>query len=152
MKKIFSIFLVFSALLVVLTGCGKKETLDMSLEDILAKVYEGFGEDELPSLNNTQITKDNMAYYLGVDTIDFKEGLASEPIMSSIAHSVVVLRVADGVDIEKAKQEIRDNVNPAKWLCVEAEKVIVDNNDDVIILIMASNDTADKILNNFKNL
>ncbi len=152
MKKVFSIFLVASVLLVVLTGCGKQETLDMSLEDIITKVYEGFGEDELPSLANTEITKDNMAYYLGVDTIDFKEGLASEPIMSSIAHSVVVLRVADGVDIEKAKQEIRDNVNPAKWLCVEAEKVIVDNNDDVIILIMASNDTADKILNNFKNL
>lgn len=152
MKKIFSIFLVFSALLVVLTGCGKKETLDMSLEDILTKVYEGFGEDELPSLNNTQITKDNMAYYLGVDTIDFKEAIASEPLISSIAHSVVVLRVADGVDIEQAKQEIKDNVNPAKWVCVEAEKVIVDSNDDVIILIMASNDTADKILNNFKNL
>ena len=152
MKKIFSIFLVFSALLVVLTGCGKKETLDMSLEDILTKVYEGFGEDELPSLNNTQITKDNMAYYLGVDTIDFKEAIASEPLISSIAHSVVVLRVADGVDIEQAKQEIKDNVNPRKWVCVEAEKVIVDSNDDVIILIMASNDTADKILNNFKNL
>ena len=152
MKKIFSIFLVFSALLVVLTGCGKKETLDMSLKYILAKVYEGFGEDELPSLNNTQITKDNMAYYLGVDTIDFKEAIASEPLISSIAHSVVVLRVADGVDIEQAKQEIKDNVNPAKWVCVEAEKVIVDSNDDVIILIMASNDTADKILNNFKNL
>ena len=73
MKKVFSIFLVASVLLVVLTGCGKQETLDMSLEDIITKVYEGFGEDELPSLANTEITKDNMAYYLGVDTIDFKE-------------------------------------------------------------------------------
>ena len=152
MKKIFSIFLLASVLLVVLTGCGAPKTLDMSLEDVITKVYEGFGEDELPNVANTEITKDNMAYYLGVDTIDFKEGIASEPLIGSIAHSVVVLRVADGVDIEKAKQEIKDNVNPAKWICVEAEKVIVDSKDDVIILIMTANDTADKILNNFKNL
>ncbi len=152
MKKVFSTFLFIALMIVTLTGCENQKTLDMSLEDVITNVYEGFNEDELPALTNTEVTEENEEYYLGTDAIDFKEAIASEPMMSSIAFSVVVLRVGDNVDIEEAKEQIKENANPAKWVCVEAEKVIVDSKDDVIILIMTSEDTADKILNNFKNL
>ena len=86
-------------------------------------------------------------------SLDFEEGIASEPEMSSIAHSVVVVRVKDGVDIEKTKQEIKEKVDPAKWICVQASSVIVESKDNVIILIMLdNNDIATKMQETFKNL
>ena len=40
------------------------------------------------------------------------------------------------LDVEKTKEEIKEKVNPAKWICVEASSVIVESKGNVIILIM----------------
>ena len=73
--------------------------------------------------------------------------------MSSKAHSVVVVKVKDGVDVEKTKEEIKEKVNPAKWICVEASSVIVESKGNVIILIMLDDSNiATKMQESFKNL
>ena len=33
-------------------------------------------------------------------------------------------------DIEEAKNKIKESVNPAKWICTEAEKVYVESNNN----------------------
>ncbi|WP_052466524.1 hypothetical protein [Beduini massiliensis] len=156
LKKILIVCL--SLMLIVLTGCSGKpsstENLnDLSLEQIMEKVYAGIKEDQLPGLMNTPLSQENLNYALGLDALDFKEGLVSEPMMSSIAHSVVIVRVNDGVDVEKTKADIEANIDPRKWICVEVNEkdVIVDSKDNVIILIMV-NDLAKDIHNNFKKL
>lgn len=150
MKKIFAVFACIGLLLI--TGCDKKEeNLTYTPTEIIEKVYVGL-EDNLPMLTNIEITDENLSYYLGVESLDYKEAVASEPMMSSIAHSIVVVRMNEGADIEKAKQEIKKNVDPRKWVCVEAESVIVENKGDIIILIMSKNETAEKIKTNFENL
>lgn len=151
MKKLFSLCLMVGLCLVVLIGCGKVETLDMELTEVLDKVYAGVEED-MPKVMNMEITDENIAYYLGVESLDYKEGIASEAMNSSIPHSVVVVRVNDGVDIEQIKQEIKEKANPRKWICVEAESVIVESKGDVIILIMTNTDLAEKVQTNFNNL
>ncbi len=151
MKKLFSLCLMIGLCLVVLTGCGKVETLDMKLTEVLDKVYAGVEED-MPKVMNMEITDENIAYYLGIESLDYKEGIASEAMNSSIPHSVVVVRVNDGVDIEQIKQEIKEKANPRKWICVEAESVIVESKGDVIILIMTNTDLAEKVQTNFNNL
>ena len=150
MKKILTYGLLFLVGLLLITGCGEKE-LDLTVNEVIDKVMEGL-EDNSPMVSNTEVTKENMEYYLGTDTIDIEEGIASEPVMSSIAHSVVVIKVADGTDINAVKEKIKENVNPQKWVCVEAEKVIVENKGNIIILIMSNNDLATKIQENFNNL
>ena len=150
MKKILTYGLLFLGGLLLITGCGEKE-LDLTVNEVIDKVMEGL-EDNSPMVSNTEVTKENMEYYLGTDTIDIEEGIASEPVMSSIAHSVVVIKVADGTDINAVKEKIKENVNPQKWVCVEAEKVIVENKGNIIILIMSNNDLAKKIQENFNNL
>lgn len=150
MKKILTYGLLFLGGLLLITGCGEKE-LDLTVNEVIDKVMEGL-EDNSPMVSNTEVTKENMEYYLGTDTIDIEEGIASEPVMSSIAHSVVVIKVADGTDINAVKEKIKENVNPQKWVCVEAEKVIVENKGNIIILIMSNNDLATKIQENFNNL
>lgn len=135
-----------------LTGCKEKQ-VEGTLEEIMTKVYADIPEDERPMmLTNTELTKDNIENYLGTKDIEYKEALASESAVGSIAHSVVLVRMKDGADIESAKKKIKESVNPRKWVCVEAEKVVVKNKGNLIILIMSSSDYTKKIENSFDNL
>lgn len=151
MKKIITLTLLVFASLVILSGCQKEDNIELSMNEVVDKLYVGL-EDNMPMVGSTEITKNNMKSYIGIDNLDIKEGVASEALIGSIAHSVVVLRVNDKVDVEEAKNEIKENANPRKWVCVEAEKVIVKSKGDVIILIMSNNELAPKIESNFDNL
>ena len=96
--------------------------------------------------------KDNFSNFFGAENVDFKEAAVSEAMISAIAHSVGVVKLNDGADVEKVKKEIKEKVNPRKWVCVEAESVIVESRGNTIILIMSFEDIADKIATNFRNL
>jgi len=118
----------------------------MSLEDIMTKLYADIPEDERPMLGNINVLQDmpdNIEYYTGTTDIEYEEVLASEPMMGSIAHSVVLVKMKDGSDIEDAKTKIADGIDPRKWICVEVpeEDVIVKNKGNIIILIMVKDET-----------
>ena len=57
------------------------------------------------------------------------------------------------MDIAKIKQEIKEKINPHKWICVEVYEnhIHVENRGNLIILIM-DNTNDEQILNNFNNL
>jgi len=126
------------------TGGGKKK-LEGSLEDILNKIYDTAElEDSFKDYvkNGTfidKLTADNTQYHLGKAGIEFEEAIASEPMIQPGAYSLVLLRVKEGADVEKIKTEIKDNVNPMKWICVgvDEENIIVDNIGDIIFLVMS---------------
>ena len=105
MKKISILLVVLCALLV---GCSSKKGLDGSLSEIMKEVYAGIPSDDLPDLENNKVTSENFSYYLGDVTFKYKEALASEPTMSSIAHSVVLVRLEDAKDADKAMKEIKE--------------------------------------------
>ena len=135
-----------------LTGCGEKQ-VEGTLEEIMTKVYADVPEDERPMmLTNTEVTEENVENYLGTKDIEYEEALASESAVGSIAHSVVLIRMKDGADVEEAKKKIEENANPRKWICVEAEDVVVKNKGNLIILIMSSSNYIEKIENSFDNL
>ena len=159
-NKIFVIILVLVIVIVaVIMGIkflGKEnieENVEGSLDTIMAKLYEGIPDDQKPYLANTTVTKENAEYYLGTSDVEFKEALASEPLMSSIAHSVVLVRLNSQEDANSVKEKIETNINPAKWICVEVDRqnVKVASKGDLVVLIM-DNELADKILENFNNL
>lgn len=108
-----------------------------SLEGIMQRIYEGV-DVELPSTMTMEITKENSEYFLGIKEMEFEEALVSEPMMGSVAHSICLVRVKDGSDIESIKEEIRTSVNPRKWVCVgiERDEVIVENQGNLILLVM----------------
>lgn len=135
-----------------LTGCGEKQ-VEGTLEEIMTKVYADIPEDERPMLlTNIKISDENIENYLGTKDIDYKEAMASESATGSIPHSVVLVRMNDGANIEEAKKKIEENANPRKWICVEAEDVVVKNKGNLIILIMSTKDKIEKIENSFNNL
>lgn len=152
MKKLFGIFSIL-LLSLTLVGCGKEknENIEGSLEDIMTKLYEGIKEEEKPMmLENKTLTEEDFKYYAFAD-IKYKEAIASESMTGSTPHSVVLIRLKDGKDAEAAVKEIKDNANPRKWICVEAENVYVLNKGDLVVLIM-SNELAEPIKTNFENL
>ena len=163
LKKLFALLLVCTTIL-SLTGCGEEKgnalngTLEEIMESVYSDVYVGVADDEKPMLGNINVStdmQDNIPYYIGTEDIEYEEILASEPMMGSIAHSVVLVRMKDGADIESAKQKILDTVDPRKWICVEVPKedVIVKNKGNLIILIMVADETTrNKIEEGFDNL
>lgn len=137
MKKI-GLFLIFIVSFILFTGCTSGN-IEGSLEDIMAKVYIDIKEDEKPMyLTNTKITDENIEGFLGTKDIEYKEALASESMVGSIAHSVILVRAKDGADIQKLKETIKENIDPRKWICVGVsdDEVIIKNKGDLIIVIV----------------
>lgn len=153
MKKIGYGLLILS-LVLCFAGCQKQsENISGSLSDIMKEVYKNIPEDELPELINEKVNKDNQEYYLGSSDITYKEALASEPLMSSVAHSVVLVRANSVKDVDNIKKEIKEKIDPRKWVCVgvDEKNVLVESKEDLVILIM-DNKYAATIRDNFLNL
>lgn len=151
------IFALVLSLGLILVGCGKEvkeQNIEGTLSDLMTKVYEDIPEDERPmGLTNIEVNAENIEGFLGTTEIEYEEALASESMVGSIAHSVVLLRVAKDADVEATKKVIKDNVNPRKWICVgvEEDQVIVKNKGNLIILIMAA-ENSDKLEAGFDGL
>lgn len=154
--KRFGLLVVMLFMILFVTGCKNKEHVEGSLEDIMAKIYKDIPEDNLPMmLENKKVTDENVEYYLGKKGIEYKEALASESGVGSIAYSVVLVRTKENANIEEIKKQIKDNVNPRKWICVEVPKdeIIVENKGDLIILVMVEDkDNRDAIMKGFNSL
>jgi len=121
---------------------------EMTLEEILDKMYEASGL-EFPATAKSPINAENMIYMLGVDNFDYLQGMASEPMMSSQAHSVVLLKLDPSSDFETIKKDIKENVDGRKWICVgvEEENILVESVSDYVILIM--DDNAQVLMDSF---
>lgn len=147
------LFLVICLSAFVLTGCGEKN-VEGELDELMTKVYSQLPEDKTPmGLTNIEVTAENVEGFLGTADIEYKEALASESMVGSIAHSVVLVRVEDESKVEETMTKIKENVNPRKWLCVgvEEDQVIVKNKGNLIILIMVA-DGAEELEAGFDSL
>lgn len=153
MKKIGYVFMI-TMICFLFIGCGKNQSnIQEPLSDVMKKLYENISEDEMPLLETVEVTKENQEYYLGNVSFNYQEALASEPVMSSIAHSVVLIRLKDTKNIESIKKEIKEKVDPNKWICVgvEDKNVIVVSKGNLILLVM-DDEYATHIRDNFLNL
>ena len=70
--------------------------------------------------------------------------------MSAQAYEAVMVKVKNGADIESMKQEMLDNIDMNKWICVSAEKVYVTNSGNVIFMVMSDEDWAKLVYDSFK--
>ena len=119
---------------------------------MINSIYRELG-DTLPTLGYQDINSSTEAWksYTGLSdssNVDFV--VISEPMMNAQAYSLVVLKVKDKSNIESMKQEMYDNIDMAKWICVSAEKMYITNNDDLIFMVMGLDDWASPVYNSFK--
>ncbi len=151
-KKIVVLMLVFVLALAVM-GCSKEEPKKgdtLSLEEIFVEITKGISE--MPEVTNIEMTDELFPAFLFIEPIEGAEALASEGMMSSVAHSAVLLRLPEGSDVEKVRAEIEKNADPVKWVCVGAEKKEVIAHGNTILLVMSFTDITDKMVENFNNL
>ena len=70
------------------------------------------------------------------DAKKLENAVVSEPMMSSQAYSLVLVRVKDQKDTADIAQKMADGIDPRKWICVEADDLKVVSKDDMIMLFM----------------
>lgn len=172
-KKTIAILLLVS-LVFTCAACGKNDaasnntdsmgdnadtsdTIEGDLQDIMAEIYSGIEgidsetKEAIEGYITDVLTEDNEQALLGTADIEYNEGIYSVPMISSIAYQCVLLRVNPD-NIEEVKQQLKDNADLNKWVCVSAETMLVENTGDLVLFIMSEKDVAYAIVNSFQSL
>lgn len=126
-------------------------TLDSSLDVILTTIINGVVPEELWT-ETAEITDETFQNFFFIEPIEDYEAWVNVAGMSSIAHEVSLIRVSEGTDVEALATEIENNLNPRKWVCVDAEKTAVVVRGNVILVTMSRTEIVDGAVANFKAL
>ncbi|MBQ2835931.1 MAG: hypothetical protein IJE68_03770 [Clostridia bacterium] len=129
-----------------------------SAEDLTAlvdQIYEGVSI-EMPMLMTQELDMtdaETVKYFTGLENInDIEYVVASEPMMTSQAYSLMLVKVKDGVDADAIAKSMNENVDERKWICVTAEKIYSVASGDVVCLVMSNEQTAKTVYDSFKTL
>ena len=162
MKKqnIFIIGLILLAVIsfvifILVSGSGNKGSVETpkDINDIINTINKN-NKNVLPELETMKVDIKNIeevTSYTGLKTNDGIESIVvSEPLITSQAYSVAIVKVKDNADVEKIKQEMLDNIDMRRWICVSAEQLYITNSGNVIFSVMADKDVAKAVYNDFK--
>ena len=134
-------------------GTSVKIESEKDMKSMLKSIYSK-NKDVLPELETEEIDVSNsdlVTSYTGIQSTGNVESLVVlEPLMSSQAYSAVALKVKSNANIETVKEEILNNVDMRKWICVSAEKLYVTNYNNIIFFVMSDEDWATITYNSFK--
>ena len=128
------------------------------LEGVVNAIYENHAPIELMlGTIPVDITNvDDLTYNTGLTSGDkLVEAVRSETMMGSQAYSLVVVKVKDAADAQTVADEMYDNIDQRKWICVEAGDKMVATAGDIVVLMMvdveyASSVTAQSIIDAFQ--
>ena len=162
MKKqnIFIIGLILFAVIsfiifILVAGSGNKGNVETqkNINDIINTINKN-NKDILPELETMKVdikNIDEVTSYTGLKTNDGIESIVvSVPLITAQAYSVAIVKVKDNADVEKIKQEMLDNIDMGRWICVSAEQLYITNSGNVIFSVMADKDIAKAVYNDFK--
>lgn len=165
MNKIVKIVIAIIVAIVIIMGVNlfrnstpkQKSNLNINNNDdlvsLINQIYEGV-TIEMPKLQTQalDVTDANMVKtFTGLDSTENIENLVvSEPLMSSQAYSLVLVKVKDGANINEMAKAMNENIDVRKWICVSAEKVYTATSGNVICLVMTNADTAKVVYDSFK--
>ena len=162
MKKqnIFIIGLILLAVIsfvifILVSGSGNKGSVETpkDINDIINTINKN-NKDVLPELETMKVdikNIDEVTSYTGLKTNDGIESIVvSVPLITAQAYSVAIVKVKESADVEKIKQEMLDNIDMRRWICVSAEQLYITNSGNVIFSVMADKDIAETVYNDFK--
>ena len=157
MKKIVAIVLALS-LVLSLAACGGKKTqeteapalkVEGTMEELLNKTIEQRPVEFMGGVIPVDLTDSSedglwaLKSYTGLDdAAKITEAAAFEPMMGSLAFSLVLVRTAEGADSKAVAESMKSGIDPRKWICVEADDLKVAGFGDVVMLIMVNSDSG----------
>lgn len=151
MKKLLALVLALT-MAVSMAACasaepeGQKTPLADPLEKIVEDIYAAqpveFGVASIPV--DVTDTEWALKSYTGLTSGDsVKEVIASEAMIGSIPYSLVLVRLNDGADAKAVAEEMKSGIDQRKWICVEADDMLVSGYCDVVMLIMVGSEYAE---------
>ena len=156
MKKFVAVVLAL-AMVLSMAACGKKteETeapalkVEGTMEELLNKTIEQrpveFMGGVIP-VDLTDTSEDGLwvlKNYTGLDSAEsITEAAAFEPMMGSLAFSMVMVRLAESADAKTVAESMKSGIDTRKWICVEADDLKVAGFGDVVMLIMVNSDSG----------
>ena len=88
---------------------------------------------------------ESITYYTGLaDGSKISEIAISEPMMGQ-AYSLVAIKVANAEDAAAVAQEMYDNIDQRKWICVEADTKTAAYAGDTVVFFMVNSSFADQV-------
>ena len=163
MKKKQNILVIALILLAVISFgiiilvSGKENTGSLETTKDIIKMISIINKDNknvLPELETMKINVkniDEVTSYTGLTSNDDIESIVvSVPLITAQAYSVAVVKVKDNADVEKIKQEMLDNIDMGRWICVSAEQLYITNSGNVIFSVMTDKDIAKAVYDDFK--
>ena len=110
------------------------EDLMVMIEDIYAISGPQFMHMSMPvELSDADTT----AWLTGIsDPSLLSAAVVNESMMGAQAYSLVLVRVADAAKAEEVAQMMLDNIDPAKWICVQADDLAAAIKGDLVMFIM----------------
>ena len=145
MKKFISVILMAALALSLFAACGKTDDApkgaDLSgetVEALVNKIYESkVPEFALMTVPVDLADAEMVAWQTGVsDPALLKEAVISESMMGSQAYSLVMVRVNDAAKAEEVAQMMLDNIDPVKWICVQADDIDAAIYGDLVLFVM----------------
>lgn len=127
-----------------------EEENDPAVADLLDKL-EALVDGVNPEMDveNAEIPEDRYPDQLFIDYVEGARAVTSMAMINAVPHSVCLLQLPEDADAEAVAQEIEDNLDPAKWICAEAEATAVRTSGPYVLLVMSDQESVDTILKNF---
>ena len=157
MKKFVSVILALS-LVLSLAACGGKKTeetqasamnVEGTMEELLNKTIEERPVEFMGGVIPVDLTDSSedglwaLKSYTGLESAaQITEAAAFEPMMGSLAFSMVMVRLAEGADAKAIAESMKSGIDTRKWICVEADDLKVAGFGDVVMLIMLNSDSG----------
>ena len=156
MKKFVSIVLALS-LVLSLAACGGKKVEETQTAQSVAGTMEALRNKTIEQrpvefmggvipVDLTDSSEDGLwalKSYTGLDSAEkITEAAAFEPMMGSMAFSMVLVRLAEGADSKTVAEAMKSGLDTRKWICVEADDLKVAGFGDVVMLIMVNSDSG----------
>ena len=146
MKKFIALMLVI-AMAASLAACGNKAAdktpLEGTMEENTMKVMEIAPVEFMGGIIPVDLTDTSedgkwaVTYFTGLaDAANITDVAVYESMMGSQAFSLVMVRTAEGADPKAVAQEMTDNIDVRKWICVGADEMMVVTYSDVVMLVM----------------
>lgn len=130
---------------------GTEAAADSEMKTLINDIYAAHAPMELmlDTLPNEympiETVMESITYYTGLsDGSRIAEIAISEPMMGQ-AYSLVAVKVNNADDAASVAQEMYDNIDQRKWICVEADTKVAAYCGDTVIFFMVNSSFADQV-------
>lgn len=171
MKKLISALLVVCMLALALASCGKTPDVEKvpafegTVEDVLSAVVtracelnsaRDFGMMSQIECTPTVVDVDGCDRILGLTDEEYasyiEAAIESKPNGSWYTHSVVVIKLKEGTNVEEVANKIIANTSPSRFGCLKPSTIVGFFAGDFVIFAASDEDSCEDVFTAVKEL